>query len=250
MGVDAGEIYVAAGLPADFSDEDFDALADGIAAAATAAGADVCGGDLTASPTLWLAITVVGWADSEESVIGRDGARAGDAIAVTGTLGGSAAGLALLDGSVERSDAGELRERHLRPTPRIAAGKALAAAGARAMIDISDGVGRDAGHIARTSRCDLTIDLAKLPLAAGVEDIANELEIDPAIFAASSGEEYELLCALPTECVESARAALDATGINLTIIGHAATAAQSEGSVRFLDGDGRAVNVTGYEHFN
>ncbi|MFY9264114.1 MAG: AIR synthase related protein, partial [Solirubrobacterales bacterium] len=107
MGVAAGEIYIAAGLPADFTDEDFDELARGIEQVAADTGATASGGDLTASPVLWLSVTAVGHAASEADVIARDGARAGDLIAVTGTLGGSAAGLELLRGSPALAEIGD-----------------------------------------------------------------------------------------------------------------------------------------------
>ena len=147
----------------------------------------------------------------------RSGARPGDALVVTGELGGAAAGLALLEGGREKrvpsssqhsgtkDDRAALIARQLEPTPRLAAGRALAAAGATAMIDLSDGLGGDAGHIAAASGVGLRIDAAALPLAAGVAEVAAAAGRDPLELATSGGEDYELLAALPAERLAAAR---------------------------------------------
>jgi thiamine-monophosphate kinase len=245
MGARPGELYIAAGVPHDFDDEQFDELAAGIEAVAVSVGATVCGGDLSAAAELWLSVTVVGYADSESEVVGRDGARPGDVIAVTGRLGGSAAGLAAINGLAVEG-AGALIARHLAPTPQFAAGRALAAVGATAMIDVSDGLGRDAGQIAAISGCALEIELPRLPLADGVVVAAAQLGREPQKFAAESGEEYELLCTLPSGAVAATAAAVAATGNELAVIGQALPG----NGVRFLGLDGRPVEIVGFEHFD
>jgi thiamine-monophosphate kinase len=153
--------------------------------------------------------------------VGRGGANPGDVLAVTGTLGGAAAGLRLLLEPELRlrlspEVADELVRRQLEPVPRLAAGRALAAVGATAMIDVSDGVGADAAHLAATSEVRVEIALDRLPLDPGLAELA---PVDAAKLAASGGEDYELLATIPPARLEEAAAAVGATGTRLTQVG-------------------------------
>src|SRR5881394_1939877 len=231
MGAEPGEAYVVLGVPADLDEEGCLELLDGIALLAKETGTTLAGGDVTRAAALSLAITVVGHAKRPEDLVTRSGARPGDALLVTGGLGGAAAGLLLLEGpdSLRSShvahrdtsdDRIQLIARLLEPVPRLEAGRALAAAGARAMIDLSDGLGGDAGHVARASGVGLRIDAAALPLAAGVTDVAKATRRDPYELATSGGEDYELLAALPAEQLATATAAVAKRGdAGLTQIG-------------------------------
>ncbi len=217
MGAQAGEAYVVLGAPPDLSEDQCLELLDGLLALAARTGTTLAGGDVTRAPALSLAVTVVGHAERADLLVGRGGARPGDRLLLTGELGGAAAGLALLDdprhGAALRAEtAAQLRRRQVEPTPRLAAGRALAAHGARAMIDLSDGLGADAGHLAAAGGVRLRIEVAALPLAAGVAEVAAAVGRDRLELAASGGEDYELLAALPADRVDAAAAAVEATG--------------------------------------
>ena len=246
MGAAPGEAYVQLGVPDDLGEADCLELGRGLAQEAAEHDVAVLGGDVTRAPTLWIAITVVGHADSAGELVRRAGAGPGDHLAVTGELGGAAAGLLLLDRPelatvVEAEVADALRRRQLEPQPRLAAGRALAAAGASAMIDLSDGLGGDAAHIATASGVRLVIELERLPIQAGVGEVAAAAGVDAFDLAAGRGEDYELLVALPPDRAEDARAEVTATGLTLTSIGVAEEGAgaalrASDGSERPLAG--------------
>jgi thiamine-monophosphate kinase len=229
MGAAPGEAYVVVGAPVAMPDEQLLEIADGLARVATRDEVSIAGGDLVSSPVLVVSVTAIGYQPEGASLVGRGGASPGDAVAVTGELGGAAAALSLLgigEGSQDRVESAipaELREsllaRQLDPRPRVREGRALAAAGATAMIDLSDGLGADTGHVARASGCRFEIDLGRVPIADGVIVTAGgdgaALEL-----AASGGEDYELLVAIPPERLSDARQATAAAGSRLTEIGY------------------------------
>jgi thiamine-monophosphate kinase len=247
-----GEAYLAVACPPGFAGEDALALVTSAGGLAARHGVALCGGDVSRAAILSLTVTVVGWADDPGDLVGRDGARPGDLVAVTGSLGGAGAGLALLERSVDAAAAGvdaaqasALHVRYARPEPRLAAGRALAAAGATALVDLSDGIATDARHLARRSGVHLELIAASLPRQAGVDAVARALGGDPAHFAATAGEDYELCACLPASSREAAEAAFAADDLPaLTWIGHV-RAATATPALSFADVAGE---LTGWEH--
>lgn len=225
MGAEPGEAYVSLVCPPDF--EEPLELVRGMEALAEACATTIAGGDVVRGPALTVTVAVTGWADSEDELVGRGGARPGDLVGVTGELGASEAGRLLLERGEREPE--ELIRRHLRPQPRLAEGRALAAAGATAMIDLSDGLATDAGHVAERSDVELRVRLADVPTAPGVTAEA----------AVTGGDDYELLVTVPPE----RRAAAEGAAA-LTWIGEVA-----EGSGLVLLGpDGPVEGLRGYEH--
>jgi thiamine-monophosphate kinase len=224
VGATPGEAYLELGIPPDLDTPGSVRLASGLGMAAAAAGVEVIGGDVTRSPVLFLALTVVGHAAAADDLALRSGARSGDVVAVTGELGGAAAGLLLLErpelaAGLDRDLADALRRRQLEPTPRLAAGRALAATGATAMIDLSDGLGGDAGHVAAQSGAALVIELERVPAQAGVDEAAAAAGVDRWDLVTGGGEDYELLATLPRARLADARSAVARSGTTLTSIG-------------------------------
>jgi thiamine-monophosphate kinase len=251
MGAETGEAYVALGAPGDLGEDDFLALLDGLLELAAETDTTLAGGDVTRAPVLTLAVTVVGHAEGPEQLVTRGGAAPGDLLVLTGEIGGGAAGRLLLDDPslatvVPESTADRLRARQLDPTPRLRSGRALAHAGAHAMIDLSDGLAGDAGHVAGASGIALCIEAGALPLAKGVAEVAAAAGRDPLELAASGGEDYELLAALPADRLGEASSALgEAAETTLTPIGEVKT---GEGVEIRLPGGG-LLETRGYDHF-
>lgn len=169
---------------------------EGVLEAAGEFGVYPLGGDTTGAAALTVDVTIIGGFPEGAAPVLRTGARPGDLIAVTGELGASAAGFLALEAG-RRGETERLARRHLRPEPRVEAGRAAAAAGVRAMIDISDGLASDVRHVCEGSGVGCRVELDRLPVAEDTRLFAESEGRDPRELAATGGEDYELLVAAP-----------------------------------------------------
>jgi thiamine-monophosphate kinase len=219
-------VLVALTIPADWTD-DVSSIADGIGDAVDAARTNVLGGNLSAGSELSITTTVLG---SAFEPLRRSGARPGDRVYVTGRLGGPGDVLRRLRAG---NDAGTHRERFVHPSPRLDEARWLAANGALACIDISDGLLADLRHLAIASGVEIALDAERIPCAAGVDrDVAQH-----------SGEEYEIIVTAHDRF--DAAAFERRFGLPLTEIG---AARAGPGSV-VVDGH-RVAAAAGYDHFS
>ena len=209
---------------------DVEEIARGVSDVAHAVQCPIVGGNMSAARELSLVLTVLGTAAQP---LRRNRTRAGDALYVTGTLGGPAAALhAWLEG---REPAAPHRERFARPTPRIAEARWLADAGVCAAIDISDGLAADAAHLANASGVSIVLDANAVPRVAGVT-------LQQAI---AGGEEYELLFASRPEIPLDLETFRSRFGVSLTRVG---TIVARMGSAVHVDG-ADVASLHGHNHF-
>jgi thiamine-monophosphate kinase len=245
MGAEPGEAYASLALPPAMPQEEALEVVRGMARLAGEEGVTLAGGDVVGAESLVISVTVNGWAEQAGDLVTRAGARAGDVVGVTGALGASGAGLAVLRGEARGLDpavAGRLSGAHRCPRARLAAGRALARAGASAMIDLSDGLATDAAHLARASEVAITVRMDDVPVADGVAEAVGG---DAAVFAVTAGEDYELLfCIAPEKWEDAARAAAEAgsPASRLGVVDHGS-------GLTLLGRDGLPVEgLGGYEH--
>jgi thiamine-monophosphate kinase len=252
VGASAGEAYLALGLPRNVAQREVLELMEGAEELAVDIGATICGGDVSVSNELFVAVTAVGHAPDETSLVGRDGAHPGELVGVTGRLGGAGAGLVLL----ERKEHGlpveigeQLIDRQRRPRPLLEAGAALARAGVSAMIDLSDGLASDAMRIAEESEVSIEIELSSLPLDEGVDAVARMAGSSGPELAATAGEDYELMFTAPQPERVKVESAVDDAGTTVTWIGTTGPAASApDARVRLLDDRGAAQPLAGWDH--
>jgi thiamine-monophosphate kinase len=243
---------VALACPTGTPAEEVDAFFEGLLALAREHDVAVVGGDTSSSPAGWVVnVTVLGEAPHPRL---RSTARAGDVIAVTGVLGRSAAGLAILERDRAPSGVGaatlsDVTSAQLRPVPRVREGRWLGEVnGVTAMIDLSDGLATDLGHIADESGVGALVDLGRLPVSDPTRRVAQALADDWLAWATGGGEDYELLLTCePRAFAPIADGLVRATGTPLVSIGQITEAGTG---VRFVDDRGRARAVAeGFQHF-
>lgn len=242
----------------------------GLDAVLGAFGAVVVGGNLAGGARIAADLTLLGEA-ARGRLLTRAGAQPGDLLCVTGSLGRSAAGRAALDAGIAgASSSGDAGGRgcgvpepslmgveaagaiaaHLMPAPRVREGQALASAGGvHAMLDVSDGLAADLGHLCDASGVGVLLDAASLPIAADTRVIAARLDLDPAALALGGGEDFELLfCVAPPDLARARAAVMDTTGVPVTVIGMI-TPPEDGRLLQTEGGASEPLSARGWDHF-
>ncbi len=234
MGGTAHSLTVGLAAPADLPAQWALDLADGIAEEASLVGASVVGGDLTLAKEVVIAVTVLG--TCELAPVLRSGARPGDVVALAGRQGWAAAGLAVLTRGFRSPRV--LVEAYQRPLPPYDAGVTAARAGATAMIDVSDGLLADIGHIAADSEVTIDVRTEAFELAEPMRAVGSALGVDPMEFILGGGEDHAIVATFPagTTLPEG-----------FTVIG-SVSPPETAGAVVTVDGSAYD-GPTGWQHF-
>lgn len=234
MGADATGALCALALPAAFRDDELDALLAGYVEAADALRCPVAGGNLTRASELSITSSVLG--DCEQPIT-RTGARAGQGLFVSGSLGGAALGLAALRANQARAgEHGECIARFLRPRARLELSEELARR-ASAAIDVSDGLAQDLAHLCTASGVGARVELDAVPTPRAFAQLARALGREPSELVLSGGEDYELLFAADIGTVPRS------LGVQIGTV-------TEESALRFFGADGRELAPpAGFDHF-
>jgi thiamine-monophosphate kinase len=247
MGGVPAYVILSLGIPANFDSEQIDAFYRGFAALATKTGVALVGGDTNVAKALIVSICVIGHAAYRP--VRRSGAKAGDDIYITGTVGDSGLGLFMLQQRMtgkKRPLLAKLLARHHRPTPRLNAGAELAKNRlATAMIDVSDGLMQDLGHICRASGTGATIWEERLPLSPAYQAFASKVGTR---YALSGGEDYELLFCARARHRGRIHDLAQRLHLPMTRIG---VCARSENGLVVVNGVGKpaSAGTKGHDHF-
>lgn len=243
MGGEPTFALLSLGVPQECEVEDLDAFFDGFLRAAGASGAAVIGGNMSTAPCLMFSVTLLGQAP--HGIVTRAGAHAGDDLYVTGTLGDAALGLRLLQEGRDDPETQSVKARFLCPTIRFAVAREIAAGRlASAMIDVSDGLLQDLGHICEESHVGAVVEATALPLSVEYRALVGE---DRSL-ALTGGENYELLFSAPVECRVAVDALVQSSGCAITRIGSLVPPAEGI-RVRGPDGATYVPASGGYDHF-
>ena len=233
MGGRTVAVTVGVAAPAELEMDWLVQLSEGIGEECASVGASVVGGDLTRSDVLTIAVTTVGTCTG--SPVLRSGARAGDVVALTGRVGWAAAGLAVLGRGFRSPRA--VVEAYRRPQVPYGAGADAQAAGATSLIDVSDGLLADLGHVARASRVSIDLDTSSFVVDEPLQAGGAALGVDPLVFVLTGGDDHPLVGTFPDS---------DSVPAGWTVIGSVGTT--SEEPLVTVDGapyDGDP----GYRHF-
>jgi thiamine-monophosphate kinase len=211
----------------------------GVLEACEAFGIYPLGGDTTGAGALTVDVAILGELFAPPLL--RSGANPGDLLAITGELGASAAGLLALESGTSGPE--RLIRKHLRPEPRVGLGAVAARLGVNAMIDLSDGLASDARRICERSGVGCRVDLDLLPVASDTREFLEPLGQDPAILAATGGEDYELLISASASTLDALAESVQAP---VTVIGEVTDGAD----VVLQHGNEAVENLSGWDHFS
>jgi len=257
MGAQPDAATVSLGIPNSVSIEMVDALYDGIMEAAERYGVDVVGGDISGSHKLVISVSLLGHAYPDDIVF-RNGASSSDLICVTGSLGGSYAGLRILQHNKDRMLASGtdyepdlarhafVIQRHLRPEARIDFVRTLVDEGIHptSMIDVSDGLASEVRHLCTESGCSARIIANDIPIDERTTAAAHFLQENVLDYALYGGEEYELLFTISPDSLSE----LQATEADFTVIG-ACRPVGLDSEIEMIDGSSALLSANGFQHF-
>jgi thiamine-monophosphate kinase len=232
MGAVPTALLVALCLPRDLDARWVDQLADGLAAECETVGAAVVGGDISSSSVITIAVTALGDLEGRDPVL-RSGARPGDVVAMAGRIGLAAAGHTVLSRGFRSPK--PLVEAYRQPAVPYAAGRAAATLGATSMIDISDGLLADLGHVAEASNVGIDVQRSAFQVTQAMVDAGSALGVDPYVWMLTGGDDHPLVATFPPKT--SLRE-------DWTVIGRVV-----DGSGVTVDGKAYTDGSRGWDHF-
>jgi len=248
MGGTPREAFVSIGIPENFETEYLDKIYGGLNSIAAEFEINVLGGDTVLSPDrLVMNVALTGEA-RETEILYRKGAMVGDIVFITGEPGLSSAGLDLLRNNRDFANKELFLAAHFDPVPQTKAGRILASTGkAHSLIDISDGLAADLGHICGQSGVGAIVEINKIPLAAELREYCRQFRLDIENFVLHGGEDYILLGTAPEKHSPDIESSLKSGGCRYFPIGRITDGA----SLTLIAGDGgrQELKLRGYDHF-
>ena len=251
MGASPTVAVVSLGVAPAFPLADLEAFYDGLKGWGESFGAQIVGGDTVANDKFVVNVAMIGEVESGRAIL-RGGAKAGDVLAVTGTVGDSAAGLhALLNPSGKGKDAASLLiKRHLTPVPRFNVGRYLSTKRlASSAIDLSDGLSSEIHHLCEESGVGAEIHEEAIPLSGSLLHYCGENKLNPLDFALNGGEDYELLFTVPLAKISAIQRSASETGVDCKAIGRMVPKAKG---ITLITKTGKRMPLKsgGFDHFS
>lgn len=238
---------ISLGLPEYTEVDDVTELYRGMVELGNRFGTSIIGGDTSNAPLIIINAALFGSVPGKaKNVLTRSAARVGDKIAVSGYLGGAAAGLEMLTRKIKlsRENSNTLKEAFLKPIPRVTEGQILLRQGVKAAIDISDGLMADLGHICQASKVGARVEVELVPVHPVAKDNFGEKALEMAL---AGGEDYELLFTASNDIISKVG---NAVSCPITVIGE--VTADDTGKITLVDKQGKTLKLdrTGWQHFN